>query len=84
MQMEREQFIILVIHDLITYDERKGKKNKTFLWIPRWTTPADDNEKSTFLMYKDFLLNYFSNNAELSLIIRPHPLMFDNYIKKDI
>lgn len=68
--------------DLITYDERKGKKNKTFLWIPRWTTPADDNEKSTFLMYKDFLLNYFSNNAELSLIIRPHPLMFDNYIKK--
>lgn len=48
------------------------------LWTPRWTNGYAGG--SNFLEYKDriFDLNYNNN----SIIIRPHPLMFDNFIEK--
>lgn len=57
---------------------------KTFLWLPRWTISSTDNEKSSFLDYKDLFLSYFREHSELSLIIRPHPAMFENYISNGI
>lgn len=68
--------------DLIDRCEMTDKSAKTFLWLPRWTTPADDNEGSTFLVYKDVLLDFFEEHSDLNMIIRPHPLMFDNYVAK--
>lgn len=53
---------------------------KTFLWLPRWTTSNDNNEKSSFLEYRICILDFFENHPELNLIIRPHPLMFSNYL----
>lgn len=60
--------------------EKKHDGVKTFLWLPRWTTSTDNNEKSTFFENKDVLIKYFQDHPELSLIIRPHPLMFAHYI----
>lgn len=66
-------------YDLV---EREKKQDgvKTFLWLPRWTTSTDNNEKSTFFENKDVLIKYFQDHPKLSLIIRPHPLMFAHYI----
>lgn len=60
--------------------EKKHDGVKTFLWLPRWTTSTDNNEKSTFFENKDVLIKYFQDHPELLLIIRPHPLMFAHYI----
>lgn len=64
--------------DLVERDKKSCIK--TFLWLPRWTTSTDNNEKSTFFENKDVLIKYFQSHPELSLIIRPHPLMFAHYI----
>lgn len=69
--------------DLIKRSDKSGNA-KTFLWLPRWTTSFDNNEKSTFLENKDVLIDYFKEHSELVLIIRPHPLMFSHYIAMGI
>ncbi len=69
--------------DLIKRSDKSGNA-KTFLWLPRWTTNFDNNEKSTFLENKDVLIYYFKEHSELILIIRPHPLMFSHYIAMGI
>lgn len=69
--------------DLIEPLKEKSQIN-TFLWLPRWTTSEDHNEKSSFLDYKDTLLEFFECHKNLRLIIRPHPLMFSNYVNKGI
>lgn len=50
------------------------------LWLPRWSL-EEENDKSTFLVYFECLMNLCGENPKLHLIIRPHPLMFDNFIK---
>lgn len=55
----------------------------TFLWTPRWSVD-EANDRSHFLDYFDFLLDFFTNHPELNLIIRPHPLMFDNFIARGV
>lgn len=59
---------------------------KTILWLPRWTTSSQaGNEPSTFFQYKDILFDYVSTYPnELSLILRPHPKAFDNYIRSGL
>jgi CDP-glycerol glycerophosphotransferase (TagB/SpsB family) len=64
-----------------------NEKNEKYiaLWIPRWT----DNKQiekgyggSTFFKFKDSIIDYAVCNQEnFKLIIRPHPLAFENYIK---
>ena len=56
---------------------------KNVLWAPRWA--YDDNiGGSHFLEYKDEILDFFTNTEEIRLLIRPHPLAFDNYIAKGL
>ena len=57
--------------------------SKTVLWTPRWSV-SDKNDKSHFIEYVDVLLKYFNEHKQYSLIIRPHPLMFSNFIKNNI
>lgn len=52
---------------------------KTFLWLPRWTT-SKEVEASTFFIYKDYLIDYFSSHRDVKLICRPHPLMMNNFL----
>ena len=54
------------------------------LWLPRWTVEKQidaGNLSSHFFDYNDNLLEYVDNQEYYRLVIRPHPLMFENYIK---
>ena len=56
----------------------------TILWLPRWTVAKqidDGNLASHFLDYNDSFLEYVDSQDYYRLVIRPHPLMFENYIK---
>lgn len=56
----------------------------TILWMPRWTAAKqidDGNLASHFFDYSDRLLEYVDGQDYYRLLIRPHPLMFENFIK---
>lgn len=65
--------------------QKPNKENihivRTVLWTPRWYIGDGSNGKSNFLNYKNALLDYFENKPEMKLIIRPHPLMFENFVR---
>lgn len=57
-----------------------GKNSFRILWTPRWST-AKDVGGSNFFTYKDFFLQYARGNPDVDILIRPHPLMFSNFLK---
>lgn len=61
--------------------ENHNKKfKKTVLWTPRWSTDPVVGG-SNFFNYKETILALAKNNQDIHFIIRPHPLMFNNFIK---
>lgn len=57
------------------------QKRINVLWTPRWTY----DEKvggSHFFEYFQNLIDFQLEHKEIQLIIRPHPLMLDNFIKE--
>ena len=69
--------------DTIDVHEARAIGN-TILWMPRWTAAkqiADGNIGSHFFDYNDDLLEYVDSQDYYRLVIRPHPLMFENYIE---
>ena len=69
--------------DLINQKDENCNSRKNILWTPRWSL-SEINDKSHFLDYIEILKTYFSKNKDLNLIIRPHPLMFKNFIEKGV
>ncbi|NBH18330.1 hypothetical protein D3Z55_12890 [Clostridiaceae bacterium] len=71
--------------DLILQEspERKLQQRKTVLWLPRWSID-ETNDRSYFFDYLECMLHYFEENAMHSLIIRPHPLMFQNFMDNGV
>lgn len=67
------------------YSDSSWSLNKrhsfTFTWIPRWSLDSCDNDASNFFNYVEELLDYFQGHRDILLIIRPHPLMFDNFVQ---
>lgn len=63
---------------------RNIQKNYTFkkvvLWTPRWSTDSYVGG-SNFFNYRNTILNLARENKDILFILRPHPLMFDNFIK---
>lgn len=59
---------------------------KTISWLPRWTARDVNQEQkgSHFIDYYEKILEFAENNEEFEIIIRPHPLMFDNFIEKNV
>lgn len=55
-----------------------------FLWTPRWSTQEDGFGATSFFKYLDSFVYYFTTHENVSLVIRPHPLMFDNFVSKGI
>lgn len=53
---------------------------KRVLWTPRWST---DNTVggSNFFRYKEWIFQMAEDYPDVEFIIRPHPLMFDNFIR---
>ncbi len=50
------------------------------MWTPRWTTDAEMGG-SNFFKYKDELLEYAGEHPDMDFLFRPHPLMFENFIR---
>lgn len=65
------------------FDLEKRSKIKTIMWTPRWNY---DNRigGSHFFEYKDAFLEIKKQNPNVKLIFRPHPLMFDEFVKKNL
>lgn len=53
------------------------------LWTPRWSY-GDKIGGSHFFEYKDKILEWQKNNPQMQLIIRPHPLAFENYLAEGL
>ena len=53
------------------------------MYTPRWTTDPTWGG-STFLQYKDFFFQYADDNPTAGVLVRPHPLMFENFISSGI
>ncbi len=49
------------------------------VWSPRWTTDPKIGGSSFLPFHKDFLA-FAEENKDLDVLIRPHPLMFDNLL----
>ena len=61
---------------------KTDKETPTVLWLPRWTANVGyqaKNEQSSFLRYKSDFLSFAERHPEARFVIRPHPLMFENY-----
>ncbi len=61
-------------------DERTTNHNKTVIWTPRWSTDSLVGG-SNFFNYKKLIFDFARNNPDVLFIIRPHPLMFSNFVK---
>lgn len=57
---------------------------RQFMWIPRWSVDSVNNDATSFFLYKEKLIDYFVGHPDCELVIRPHPLMFDNFVKLGI
>ena len=67
------------IWDNFTNKETKFK----IMWTPRWTTDPKLGG-SHFFEFKDAILDYAEKNPNIFLLLRPHPLAFDNYIRQGL
>ena len=61
-------------------EKRYDDFRKTIIWAPRWSTDEQVGG-SNFFNYKDIILDFAKENQDVLFIIRPHPLMFNNFIK---
>lgn len=50
------------------------------IWTPRWTTDLKLGG-TNFFEYKDFFLDFASKNKNASVMMRPHPLAFENFVR---
>lgn len=50
------------------------------IWTPRWTTDKKEGG-SNFFTYSEAFLEYARTHPQMDFLFRPHPLMFDNFIK---
>lgn len=67
-----------ILKSEIKYEDRSF--DKTILWTPRWSTDKYIGG-SNFFNYRDVILNIANEYKNIKFIFRPHPLMFDNFIK---
>lgn len=61
-----------------TYTTHK-RFSKSIIWTPRWSTDLNIGG-SNFFNYKSTIFELAKEHPEVLFIIRPHPLMFSNFI----
>ncbi len=69
--------------DLIESEKENYNHRKNVLWTPRWSV-NEENDRSFFFDYFEVLFSFFTRTPEMNLVIRPHPLMFKNFIDNGI
>lgn len=62
--------------------KKKDKDNsrRKVIWTPRWSVKGGSN----FFVYKDVIFELANIYNDIDFIIRPHPLMFTNFISSGI
>jgi len=60
-----------------------SKNDFRIIYAPRWTTDLSWGG-SSFMKYKDTFTRMADKQSDIDILIRPHPLMFDNFIKLGI
>lgn len=61
-------------------DEDRSDRVLKLLWCARWTTDKHLG-RSHFFEYKDLMPQFVRDSGRYSMVFRPHPMMFDNFIK---
>lgn len=65
-------------------EKTKRKENNYFkkvvIWTPRWSTDSQIGG-SNFFRYKELIETLIEEYHDVLFIIRPHPLMFGNFVK---
>lgn len=54
------------------------KNIKRILWTPRWRTSEGTCH---FFDYKDYFVNYSQKHKDIDIVLRPHPLCLQNFLK---
>lgn len=62
------------------FDYQDSNFDKTILWTPRWSTDLYIGG-SNFFNYKDIIFKLAKDYPKVKFVLRPHPLMFGNFIK---
>ena len=64
---------------LRNHEEIKSVDSKwfTILWLPRWNNTENNCH---FFEYKDVLIEYAKQYDDSRIVLRPHPLCFNNFI----
>ncbi len=57
-----------------------SKSDFRVMWTPRWTTDPKVGG-TNFFTYRDAILDYAENHPDTDILLRPHPLMFNNFVK---
>ena len=77
-----EKNIISQIEQIL--NSRKEKTSSAFrksvLWTPRWSTDPIVGG-SNFFKYRHIIKKLIAENPDVLFVIRPHPLMFGNFLK---
>lgn len=60
-----------------------SKNNFRVMWTPRWTTDPKVGG-TNFLTYAEALVDYAASHPDTDFLFRPHPLMFDNFVKTGV
>lgn len=72
-------------YPLFDLAEKAEPNGKTLLWTPRYTTKVQKyNKQSHFLNYYKEFINFAKNHPDVTVIIRPHPLMFANFLRTGV
>ena len=71
---------------LISKDQGLGswafsKNDFRIMWTPRWTSDLKLGGTNFLDFYQPFL-EYAENNQDMDFLFRPHPMAFDNFLKK--
>ncbi len=60
-----------------------SKNDFRIMWTPRWTTDKETGGSSFLPFYQQFL-SFAEINKDVDVLIRPHPLMFDNFARTGV
>ncbi|MBR3238035.1 MAG: CDP-glycerol glycerophosphotransferase family protein [Oscillospiraceae bacterium] len=60
-----------------------SKNRFRVIYAPRWTTDPTWGG-SSFLQYRDTFFDLADKHPEIAFFVRPHPLMFDNFVKNGL
>lgn len=72
--------------DLLKQYTAEASKKNLIMWTPRWSLERLANDGTSFFSFIEPLISFFSTEEmkDFSLVIRPHPLMFNNFIKNNV